>query len=360
MMSSDSQSSGFAERLRLALPAALADVCGGAFDGAQATDGPLQPLIETLGPGQHVLLEVDANGRVGRSALLIALHADAATTLFKLEPLTAVPAADSQLRVLAALTESGETLIKAFAPRLLADVVGITLSTAGASLEDADASAAAAVSLVGDEDAAAVLLEVPTPEGQTIMIVVCCTPTLAEALGGDEADASTGDSAAARVAKMAARAGQRTAEPQAQPVMQAARQPVGAAMASQGAGAPSIAPPMPVMAAAPPSAAPALAHPFTFGQLDTGPAAGSSSRNIEPLLDVVLQVRVELGSTEMTVEEVLGLTVGSVVELDRLAGDPVDIVVNNRLLARGEVVVVEENFGVRITEIVSTRSPRNS
>jgi flagellar motor switch protein FliN len=62
----------------------------------------------------------------------------------------------------------------------------------------------------------------------------------------------------------------------------------------------------------------------------------------------------------MTVEEVLGLTVGSVVELDRLAGDPVDIVVNNRLLARGEVVVVEENFGVRITEIVSTRSPRNS
>ncbi|MER3420944.1 MAG: flagellar motor switch protein FliN, partial [Chloroflexota bacterium] len=70
---------------------------------------------------------------------------------------------------------------------------------------------------------------------------------------------------------------------------------------------------------------------------------------------VTLQVRVELGSTRMTVEEVLNLAPGSVVELDRLAGEPVDIVVNDRLIARGEVVVVEENFGVRVTEIVSPR-----
>ena len=357
MTMTDSQSSGFAERLRLAVPAALADVCGGTFEGAQATDGPLQPLIETLGPGQHVLLEVDANGRVGRSALLIALHADAATTLFGLEPLTAIPAADSQLRVLAALTESGETLIKALAPRLTADVAGITLTTAGASLEDADAAADAASSLLGGDDAAAVLLEIPAPSGETVMIVVCCAQLLADALGGDEAATSTGDSAAERAAKMAARASQRTVE-EAQPVLQAARQPVAAANVAQRAATPTMPPPIAPPAMPAPAAAPVLAHPFTFGQLDTGPAGSSSSRNIEPLLDVVLQVRVELGSTEMTVEEVLGLTVGSVVELDRLAGDPVDIVVNNRLLARGEVVVVEENFGVRLTEIVATRGPR--
>jgi flagellar motor switch protein FliN/FliY len=58
----------------------------------------------------------------------------------------------------------------------------------------------------------------------------------------------------------------------------------------------------------------------------------------------------------MTVEEVLALGPGSVVELDRLAGEPVDIVINDRLIARGEVVVVEENFGVRVTEIITTRA----
>ena len=74
---------------------------------------------------------------------------------------------------------------------------------------------------------------------------------------------------------------------------------------------------------------------------------------IEVLLDVPLQVSVELGRTERQIREVLALVPGSVVELDRLAGDPVDVLINGRRIARGEVVVVDERFAVRLTEIVT-------
>ena len=67
-----------------------------------------------------------------------------------------------------------------------------------------------------------------------------------------------------------------------------------------------------------------------------------------------MRVSVELGRSSMSVEEILSLGPGSVVELNKLAGEPVDILVNDHLIARGEVVVVDENFGVRVTEIVST------
>ena len=85
--------------------------------------------------------------------------------------------------------------------------------------------------------------------------------------------------------------------------------------------------------------------------------SGSSrpAGNIGLLMDVPLKLTVELGRTTKLVKEILALAPGSVVELDKLAGEPVDIVVNNRLIARGEVVVVEENFGVRVTEIVAQR-----
>jgi flagellar motor switch protein FliN/FliY len=81
----------------------------------------------------------------------------------------------------------------------------------------------------------------------------------------------------------------------------------------------------------------------------------SGPRSIDLLMDVSMRVSVELGRSRLTVEEVLQLGPGSVVELDKLAGEPVDILVNERLIARGEVVVVDENFGVRVTEIVSPR-----
>ncbi len=72
------------------------------------------------------------------------------------------------------------------------------------------------------------------------------------------------------------------------------------------------------------------------------------------LLDVELDVSIELGRTRREIREVLSLGPGSVIELDRLAGEPVDVLVNGRLLARGEVVVVGENFGVRIVDIVQS------
>lgn len=76
---------------------------------------------------------------------------------------------------------------------------------------------------------------------------------------------------------------------------------------------------------------------------------------LELLFDVPLKVTVELGRTKMTLKQVLDLAPGSLVELDKLTGEPVDILVNGKLIARGEVVVIDENFGVRITEIVSPK-----
>ncbi|HEY4601565.1 MAG TPA: flagellar motor switch phosphatase FliY [Cerasibacillus sp.] len=76
-------------------------------------------------------------------------------------------------------------------------------------------------------------------------------------------------------------------------------------------------------------------------------------RNLDMLLDIPLRVTVELGRTRRTVKDILSLTSGSIVELDKLAGEPVDILVNEKLIAKGEVVVIDENFGVRITDIMN-------
>lgn len=75
--------------------------------------------------------------------------------------------------------------------------------------------------------------------------------------------------------------------------------------------------------------------------------------NINLLLDVPMQLTVELGRTRMLIKDILGLGEGSILELDKLAGEPVDVLVNNKLIAKGEVVVIDENFGVRITDIIS-------
>jgi flagellar motor switch protein FliN/FliY len=82
-----------------------------------------------------------------------------------------------------------------------------------------------------------------------------------------------------------------------------------------------------------------------------GKIAGGSA--IDLLKDVDLQVKIELGRTKMLIEDVLRLAEGSVVELDKLAGDPVDVYVNDQLVARGEVLVLNDNFCVRINEIVA-------
>lgn len=80
---------------------------------------------------------------------------------------------------------------------------------------------------------------------------------------------------------------------------------------------------------------------------------GDKPANIDLLADVNLNVKIELGRTRMFVEDVLRLAEGSVVELDKLAGDPVDIYVNDRHVARGEVLVLNDNFCIRVNEIIS-------
>ncbi len=77
------------------------------------------------------------------------------------------------------------------------------------------------------------------------------------------------------------------------------------------------------------------------------------SQNLDFLLDIPLKVTAELGKTTMIINNMLQLAQGSVVELDKTAGEPVDIYVNDKLLGKGEVIVVNEKFGIRITEIIS-------
>ena len=86
----------------------------------------------------------------------------------------------------------------------------------------------------------------------------------------------------------------------------------------------------------------------------------TEARNLNMLLDIPLQVTVELGRTKRSVKDVLELVSGSIIELDKLAGEPVDILVNSRLIAKGEVVVIDENFGVRITDILSKADRLNN
>ena len=89
-----------------------------------------------------------------------------------------------------------------------------------------------------------------------------------------------------------------------------------------------------------------------FQQLSQ-PSGSSEPSNIDLLMDVNLPVSIELGRTKMSISDILALGPGSVVELARLAGEPVDVMVNHKLVARGEVVVVDENFGVRITQLIT-------
>lgn len=106
-----------------------------------------------------------------------------------------------------------------------------------------------------------------------------------------------------------------------------------------------------------PAAAAAQVRPAQLPALEPAPGSGSEQANIGLLLDVDLRMTVELGSTTRTIREVLDLNEGAVIELDQLAGEPVAILVNHKPIARGEVVIVDDNFGVRVTEIVGRAEP---
>lgn len=84
-----------------------------------------------------------------------------------------------------------------------------------------------------------------------------------------------------------------------------------------------------------------------------GDAGTPKDRNLQMIMDIPLRVTVELGRAKMPVSELLNLTQGSVIELSKLAGEPMEVLVNDKLIARGEAVVVNEKFGVRLTDIIS-------
>lgn len=96
-----------------------------------------------------------------------------------------------------------------------------------------------------------------------------------------------------------------------------------------------------------------------FSELQQGELTEQENRNLDMLLDISLQVTVELGRTKRSIKDILDMSSGSIIELDKLAGEPVDVLVNEKRVARGEVVVIDENFGVRITDIISQSARLN-
>lgn len=91
----------------------------------------------------------------------------------------------------------------------------------------------------------------------------------------------------------------------------------------------------------------------TFAAIQPGAQEGGGGQNMDFLLDIPLEITVELGRTRMKIGDLLKLTQGAVVELERLTDQPLDIFVNKKLMAQGEVVVVNEKFGIRLMNIIS-------
>ncbi len=97
---------------------------------------------------------------------------------------------------------------------------------------------------------------------------------------------------------------------------------------------------------------PVTVRPIKFASFeDVTPSQGELNKNLDILMDIKLQLTVELGRTELPIRKVLELTRGSIIELEKVAGEPVELYANGKLVAHGEVVVIEDNFGLRITSI---------
>ena len=95
------------------------------------------------------------------------------------------------------------------------------------------------------------------------------------------------------------------------------------------------------------------ANPAVFEQFDAAGARTQTRNDIDLVLDIPVQLTVELGRTKLPIRNLLQLAQGSVVELDGLAGEPMDVLVNGCLIAQGEVVVVNEKFGIRLTDVIT-------
>ena len=97
------------------------------------------------------------------------------------------------------------------------------------------------------------------------------------------------------------------------------------------------------------------AQPVQFQPFANMPNPITQQENIDLIMDVPLDVTVELGRTKKSIKEILEISPGTIIELDKLAGEPVDVIVNGKFVAKGEVVVIEESFGVRVTEIIKDK-----
>jgi flagellar motor switch protein FliN/FliY len=104
---------------------------------------------------------------------------------------------------------------------------------------------------------------------------------------------------------------------------------------------------------APPAAAPAVQPARVFQELKPETLGNVAPGRLDMILDIPVHLAVELGRTKITIRDLLQLAQGSVVELDALAGEPMDVLINGRLIAQGEVVVVNEKFGIRVTDIIT-------
>lgn len=112
-------------------------------------------------------------------------------------------------------------------------------------------------------------------------------------------------------------------------------------------------PQMPQMQQAMPQMQQANIQPAQFQAFNTQmPQQMASQENIGLIMDVPLEVTVELGRTKKSIAEILDFTPGTIIELDKIAGEPIDVLVNGKFVAKGEVVVIEESFGIRVTEII--------
>lgn len=146
---------------------------------------------------------------------------------------------------------------------------------------------------------------------------------------------------------------QAAAQPQPAPAAQAAPQPAPAPAPVPMGGQPMMGQPM--MTA--PMGQPVNVQPAQFSAFAGGAAGAYAPENIDLIMDVPLNVTVELGRTQKSISDILDLGPGKIIELNKIAGEPIDVLVNGKFVAKGEVVVIEESFGVRITEIVNSARP---
>ena len=169
---------------------------------------------------------------------------------------------------------------------------------------------------------------------------------IAKAYGAESADSTTGALSAADMASMQSLAG-------GMPQMNMGGMPqmnMGQPLMNMG-GMPQMNMGQPMMAGAMPVNTPNV-QTLQYPNLQGGVATGEQG-NISLIMDVFMEMTVELGRTKKQIRDILGMGEGTIIELDKLAGEPVDILVNHKPIAKGEVVVIDENFGVRVTEILS-------